>query len=51
MDIYGTCLWHLGKTTELSFLGNELKEIHKDAPQTWYLKFKKGALSAIIIRI
>jgi anaphase-promoting complex subunit 3 len=35
MDIYGTCLWHLKKKVELSFLGKQLEEIDKVAPQTW----------------
>ena len=35
MDIYATCLWHLKKKAELSFLGKEMEEIDKNAPQTW----------------
>jgi tetratricopeptide (TPR) repeat protein len=35
MDVYGTCLWHLKKTVELSFLGKQLEEVDRLAPQTW----------------
>ena len=39
MDIYGTCLWHLKKKVELSFLGKELEEVDRKAPQTWFVKY------------
>jgi anaphase-promoting complex subunit 3 len=35
MDIYGTCLWHLRKDVELSYLGRELEALDPKAPQTW----------------
>ena len=36
MDIYGTCLWHLKKKIELSYLGKELEQSHRCSPETWY---------------
>ncbi|KAK5669448.1 anaphase-promoting complex subunit cdc27 [Batrachochytrium dendrobatidis] len=35
MDTYGTCLWHLRKVIELSYLGKELEQENRLAPQTW----------------
>nr|KAJ3421478.1 hypothetical protein HK105_003371 [Polyrhizophydium stewartii] len=52
MDIYGTCLWHLKKPVELSFLGKELEAINRLAPQTWcvignYFSLKESHAQAI----
>ncbi|KAH9819015.1 cell division cycle protein 27 [Melampsora americana] len=35
MDIYSTLLWHLRKTTNLSYLSQELQLINPTAPETW----------------
>lgn len=35
MDIYSTLLWHLRKTTSLSYLSQELQLIDPTAPETW----------------
>ncbi|PLW31924.1 hypothetical protein PCANC_19175 [Puccinia coronata f. sp. avenae] len=35
MDIYSTLLWHLRKTTMLSYLSQELQLIDREASETW----------------
>lgn len=35
MDTYSTLLWHLRKTTTLSYLSQELQLIDSNAPETW----------------
>ena len=35
MDIYATCLWHLRKDVELSFLAKELDQFDRLSPETW----------------
>ncbi|EGG12965.1 uncharacterized protein MELLADRAFT_32578 [Melampsora larici-populina 98AG31] len=35
MDIYSTLLWHLRKTTHLSYLSQEMQLINPTAPETW----------------
>lgn len=34
MEVFSTTLWHLRRETDLSFLGQELSEINKNAPET-----------------
>lgn len=35
MEIYSTCLWHLKKQYELTYLSQTTHEMNKHAPETW----------------
>lgn len=35
MDIYATCLWHLRKDVDLSYLAKELENSQRTSPETW----------------
>ncbi|KAL8808105.1 MAG: hypothetical protein Q9223_001756 [Gallowayella weberi] len=35
MELYSTCLWHLGKETDLAFLAHEVLDIDRNSPQAW----------------
>lgn len=35
MELYSTCLWHLGKETDLAFLAHEIIDIDRNSPQAW----------------
>ncbi|KAL8689590.1 MAG: hypothetical protein Q9224_004607 [Gallowayella concinna] len=35
MELYSTCLWHLGKETDLAFLAHEILDIDRNSPQAW----------------
>ncbi|MCJ1333535.1 anaphase-promoting complex subunit cdc27 [Thelotrema lepadinum] len=35
LELYSTCLWHLKKDVELSFLAHELVDINRLSPQAW----------------
>lgn len=35
MEIYSTCLWHLHKEVELSYLAHEMMDLDRLSPQAW----------------
>lgn len=35
MELYSTCLWHLHKKTELSYLAHEIMDLDRLSPQAW----------------
>ncbi|KAL8636331.1 MAG: hypothetical protein Q9228_006263 [Teloschistes exilis] len=35
MEIYSTCLWHLGRETDLAFLAHETIDTDRNSPQAW----------------
>lgn len=35
MELYSTCLWHLHKEVELSFLAHEILDLDRLSPQAW----------------
>ncbi|KAL8801876.1 MAG: hypothetical protein Q9182_004165 [Xanthomendoza sp. 2 TL-2023] len=35
MELYSTCLWHLGKETDLAFLAHEVLDVDRYSPQAW----------------
>ena len=37
LDLYSTCLWHLKKDVELSFLAHELIDVNRLTPQAWII--------------
>ena len=37
LELYSTCLWHLKKDVDLSFLAHELIDINRLSPQAWII--------------
>ena len=44
LELYSTCLWHLKKDVELSFLAHELIDLNRLSPQAWCIVGNSFAL-------